>query len=45
MTREPRIRLWLRALLFALLAAIMAATLIAYANPDAVVNFANLRLC
>jgi hypothetical protein len=45
MTHEPRIRLWLRALLFALLATVMAATLLAYANPDALVSFASLRLC
>ena len=45
MTHEPRIRLWLRALLFALLAAVMAATFLAYANPDALVGFADLRLC
>ena len=40
-----RRELWLRALLFALLAVILAATFLAYFNPDALVDFANLRLC
>lgn len=37
--------LWLRALLFALAAIIIAATFMAYFNPEGLVSFSNLRLC
>ncbi len=35
----------LRSLLFVLAASILAATFIAYLNPDALISFASLRLC